>query len=230
MSETSKQRQQPPPRPARGSLWCWRRALRPSRTGLWSTRATKPLHGVRPATAVPHEHRTLPGHTTPREAPSVGESERRIGTASGGGDKPGPISPPRPGDRAELEAAGQHVGRDRGRNPQQPGRDPAGGSAAARSGRQGIGEGPFARESIPARGPERNFTDGERREINRIGSLFGCHTCGTTEPGTKTGNVILDHQTPTALRLPGSIQRLYPQCLSCNHAQGGYVRSLGRMR
>ncbi len=95
---------------------------------------------------------------------------------------------------------------------------------------KGIGEGPFARESIPARGPERNFTAGERREINRIGSLFGCHTCGTTEPGTKTGNFILDHQTPSALRLPGSIQRLYPQCLSCNHAQGGYVRSLGRMR
>lgn len=95
---------------------------------------------------------------------------------------------------------------------------------------KGIGEGPFAQESIPARGPGRNFTASERREINRIGSLFGCHTCGTTEPGTKTGNFILDHQTPNALWLPGSSQRLYPQCLSCNHAQGGHVRSLGRIR
>jgi hypothetical protein len=42
----------------------------------------------------------------------------------------------------------------------------------------GIGPGIFAGESIPARGPERDFSAAERREINRIGSEKGCHTCG----------------------------------------------------
>lgn len=46
----------------------------------------------------------------------------------------------------------------------------------------GIGPGPFAGDSIPARGPERNFTTAERSEINRIGAETGCHTCSTTEP------------------------------------------------
>lgn len=95
---------------------------------------------------------------------------------------------------------------------------------------RGIGEGPFAQESIPARSSGRNFSASERREINRIGSLFGCHTCGTTEPGTKSGNFILDHQIPTSLALPGSLQRLYPHCQSCSDAQGGHVRTLGRKR
>lgn len=42
----------------------------------------------------------------------------------------------------------------------------------------GIGPGPFAGESLPARGSARDFTAGERREINRVGSETGCHTCG----------------------------------------------------
>jgi hypothetical protein len=50
---------------------------------------------------------------------------------------------------------------------------------ASELGRMGIGPGPFAGESISARGPERNFTAAERREINRIGSETGCQTCGT---------------------------------------------------
>lgn len=82
--------------------------------------------------------------------------------------------------------------------------------------------GPYAGESIPARGPQRNFTAAERTEINRIGSEGGCHVCGTTEPGTSTGNFVLDHQPPNALSF-GRAQRLYPQCLTCSLRQGGYL-------
>lgn len=92
--------------------------------------------------------------------------------------------------------------------------------------RMGIGPGPFACESIPARGPERNFTAAERREGNRIGYKYGCHTCGSRDPGTPLGNFVLDHQDPSALNSTGLAQRLYPQCLSCSLKQGGYVNAL----
>jgi hypothetical protein len=87
----------------------------------------------------------------------------------------------------------------------------------------GIGPGPHAGESIPARGPERDFTAAERREINRIGSETGCHTCGTLEPGTKSGNFVLDHQPANALNYLGRSQRLYPHCIFCSDSQGGWI-------
>jgi hypothetical protein len=94
----------------------------------------------------------------------------------------------------------------------------------------GIGPGPFAGESIPARGPERNFTAAERREINRIGSETGCHTCATRDPETTSGNFVVDHQPPSALNSLGRSQQLYPQCLTCSLRQGGWItgRRIGR--
>src|SRR6478735_9306355 len=76
----------------------------------------------------------------------------------------------------------------------------------------GIGPGPFAGDSIPARGPDRDFVVMERANINRIGSETGCHTCGTMNPGTPLDNFVLDHQPPTAWNPLGRPQRLYPQC------------------
>lgn len=61
--------------------------------------------------------------------------------------------------------------------------------------------GPFADESVPARGPGRPNA-AEQREINRIGQETGCHTCGTTDPGTKSGNFVFDHQPPSAFNPP----------------------------
>jgi hypothetical protein len=90
--------------------------------------------------------------------------------------------------------------------------------------RNGACPGPFAADSIPARGPGRDFTDEERDEINHIGVEAGCHTCGTRNPGTSSGNFVLDHQPPNALNLSGGAQRLYPQCLTCSLRQGGYIR------
>ena len=83
--------------------------------------------------------------------------------------------------------------------------------------------GPHAGESIPARSSARDFTAQERTEINRIGSLTGCHTCGTREPGTRLGNFVLDHQGVSRLNPEGRDQRLFPQCLSCSGRQGGEV-------
>lgn len=92
----------------------------------------------------------------------------------------------------------------------------------------GIGPGPFAVESQPARGPGRNWTAQEKNENNRIGRKYGCHTCGTKEPGTPRGNFIPDHQAPTALNRNGRPQRIFPQCLTCSSKQGGHVTSLNR--
>ena len=87
----------------------------------------------------------------------------------------------------------------------------------------GIGPGPFAGESVPARGPDRDFTADERAEINRIGAETGCHTCGTLNPETSSDNFVPDHQLPSALNPIGRAQRLYPQCLTCSRRQGGWI-------
>lgn len=90
--------------------------------------------------------------------------------------------------------------------------------------RRGLGAGPFAKDSIPARSSGRRFRVDERREINRIGSETGCHTCGARDPGTPSGNFVPDHQYPSAINQPGRTQRLYPQCLTCSFKQGGFIR------
>jgi hypothetical protein len=89
----------------------------------------------------------------------------------------------------------------------------------------GIGIGPFAQESIQARSGRRDWTEEERAEINRIGSRYGCHTCGTLQPGSTSGSFFLDHQSPTRLNPPGRNQVILPQCMSCSVRQGGLVSS-----
>jgi hypothetical protein len=91
----------------------------------------------------------------------------------------------------------------------------------------GIGPGPFAGDSIPARGPERDFTVSERTQLNDIGMETGCHTCGTEVPGTRTGNFVADHQPPTALNFNNNSQRLFPQCVTCSLRQGGWISGRG---
>jgi RHS repeat-associated protein len=88
-----------------------------------------------------------------------------------------------------------------------------------------LSPGPHAKESVPARGPERDFTRAERDAVNDIGQQHGCHTCGTKNPGTKSGDFIPDHQPPNVVNPPGNPQELYPQCLTCSRRQGGELRS-----
>jgi hypothetical protein len=87
----------------------------------------------------------------------------------------------------------------------------------------GVCPGPYATESIPARSSGRDFRVGERLDINTIGSVTGCHTCGTKVPGTGSGNFIPDHQPPTAFNPLGRPQRLFPHCATCSARQGNWL-------
>ncbi len=89
--------------------------------------------------------------------------------------------------------------------------------------RVGIGPGPFADDSIPARGPGYSTRVGERDEINRIGRETGCHTCGTRDPGTTSGNFVRDHQPPNAWNSFGWAQRIFPHCATCSARQGNWL-------
>jgi len=83
--------------------------------------------------------------------------------------------------------------------------------------------GPHAGESIPARGPQRDFTAAERADMNRIGGETGCHTCGTKAAGTRSGNFVPDHQPPSKINKGGGPQELRPHCIGCSRSQGGEV-------
>ena len=85
--------------------------------------------------------------------------------------------------------------------------------------------GPYAGESIPARSAARDFNAGERAAGNRIMKDTGCHTCGTKDAGTKSGNAILDHQPPSKLNTSNAPQRLHPHCATCSRRQGGEVNA-----
>ena len=76
--------------------------------------------------------------------------------------------------------------------------------------------------SIPA-GPSARPTAAQQTAINEMGEAHGCHTCGATTPGTKSGNWVGDHQPSTALNTSGGPQVYKPQCLQCSRVQGGQV-------
>ena len=95
----------------------------------------------------------------------------------------------------------------------------------AETGGSTLQPGPNAGESVPARGPQRDFTPSEREGVNKAGQETGCHTCGTKDPGTKSGNFVPDHQPPSALNKNNQPQRLYPQCQNCSRKQGGEVNA-----
>ena len=61
--------------------------------------------------------------------------------------------------------------------------------------------GPYANPSgsIPATGPQ--VTRSQRREIQELGDIYGCHSCGAKEPGG-TGTWRSDHQPPTSISGP----------------------------
>ncbi|MGK3970050.1 RHS repeat-associated core domain-containing protein [Sorangium sp. So ce118] len=92
------------------------------------------------------------------------------------------------------------------------------GMAPAAEGPTTLKPGPFAKESIPAhRGRP---TASEQKQVNKIMDRHGCHTCGTKDPGTKSGNSIADHQPPQAL---GDPRIFLPHCNHCKARQGGEV-------
>ncbi len=80
--------------------------------------------------------------------------------------------------------------------------------------------GPYAAASIEARSTSQVFTTAERTAINEIGAATGCHTCGSTLAGTRSGNFVPDHQPVSRLNTANAPQRLYPHCIKCSRQQG----------
>jgi RHS repeat-associated protein len=101
--------------------------------------------------------------------------------------------------------------------------------AASTSKPSTLSPGPHAGESIPATSTGRAKAP-EQRELNRIMDETGCHTCGTRDSGTKSGNAIGDHQPATALNSNGGPQDLYPHCDGCSRRQAGEVTQEKRRR
>ena len=161
----------------------------------------------------------VPRWALPREHSSACEcwafSVRRCG-GSKGGSKP----PPRPsGSLFAFAALSSSSSRPACRSilsfatdftaegiPRQPDVLAAlrGGAAEGATTRSAVGVGKYA----------------ERAEINHIGSETGCHICGATNPGNKSGNFVPDHQPPSAMNRLQEPQRLYPQCINCSRQQG----------
>lgn len=87
--------------------------------------------------------------------------------------------------------------------------------------------GPWAQGSVPSSVRDR-ITTGERKLLNPIGDASGCHSCGASSAGTKSGNWIGDHQ-PVSRTVPdGTPQVLFPQCQSCSNQQGLWIINLLR--
>ena len=90
---------------------------------------------------------------------------------------------------------------------------------------RGIGAGPYAGEPIPAGPSPTNPSNATQRRVTVQGYQDGCHICGTLDPGTKSGNYVCDHQEPTCLVTPGTMQYYLPSCLKCSQRQGGLLRA-----
>lgn len=91
--------------------------------------------------------------------------------------------------------------------------------------------GSFARGSLPA--TENYATTNQRQRIERLGRLFGCHTCGTRRLWQRQAvRFNADHMPPksVATKLEATrwyrllrknvVFRFYPQCVSCSDKQG----------
>ena len=125
--------------------------------------------------------------------------------------------------RAAAEAeAGAGASASAGRGNGYSGSTGAGASAETSGLPPTAKPGPYARESVPVDGPGRPTAE-QQRAVNRAGDQYGCHTCGTPDPGTKSGNWVLDHQPPSAFK--PDTQRGYPHCLKCSQRQGGDIRA-----
>lgn len=99
--------------------------------------------------------------------------------------------------------------------------------------------GSYARGSIPA--TDQYATPVQRLAIQRLGRIFGCHTCGRKPlpflPSSVSINFIGDHQPPKSVahqlnqqwfrRLIGRKVpfRFYPHCMTCSNKQGGILAS-----
>lgn len=65
------------------------------------------------------------------------------------------------------------------------------------------------------------------KKLQDNGNIGGCHHCGASTPGRKSGNWTKDHIPPSQLVDSGTAnikdQKFYPQCRSCQLSQGGLM-------
>jgi hypothetical protein len=97
-----------------------------------------------------------------------------------------------------------------------------------------IGPGPFAPPNggVPLARPYGRARSAERAQNDANGAKYGCHTCGTKNFGTPSGNPILDHQPSQSINPPpGAPTQGYPHCVECSSEQGTLIwrvlRALG---
>jgi hypothetical protein len=95
-------------------------------------------------------------------------------------------------------------------------------------GAQYLRPGPFSGAGIRINSGTRP-TAAQSRANNAQGDELGCHTCGVSVPGTRTGIWVLDHQPASSLNLPKGSEGLgFPQCTTCSATQGGFISGILR--
>jgi RHS repeat-associated protein len=93
-----------------------------------------------------------------------------------------------------------------------------------------LGAGPHAREGVALPGGNKN-APGVQELTDEAGARNGCHTCGSMDPGTKSGHWITDHQGATRLIKDApfeTFQTGFPHCWPCARSQAGVVTQMNR--
>ncbi|CAK8682398.1 unnamed protein product [Clavelina lepadiformis] len=102
--------------------------------------------------------------------------------------------------------------------------------------------GAFAKKGVIMSDYSNKVTNGQRRQIQEIGSKYGCHTCGkkylklrvafrrwtSSKLVPRSPVYYADHSPPLALTTGTLINKgglLYPQCSTCSYYQSSQVRA-----
>lgn len=88
--------------------------------------------------------------------------------------------------------------------------------------RGGSGQVRIGRHWLP---PGRPLSAEQKRQLDLLGRMYGCHGCGSVSDLSLRGHSIGDHQTPNALGKP---TRVYPHCVYCSASQGGLISRMIR--
>jgi hypothetical protein len=87
--------------------------------------------------------------------------------------------------------------------------------------------GPFAREWLPSPAPGKRISAEQRKQLDLIGRMYGCHSCGSVDNLSPRGHPFGDHQIPQSLGRP---TRIYPHCTLCSSKQGQVLQYFLRHR
>lgn len=93
------------------------------------------------------------------------------------------------------------------------------------------GVGGYCPDGVATTNTTRNFTWSEQDKVNKLGDMYGCHTCGSKVSGWPDGHFTPDHQPPLSLAGPlyNYKGKLFPHCKSCSSHQGGILGSMKKV-